>query len=282
MKVRPAIRAGGAAGFSMVELMTAGAVFLLLTMIMLQVVGQTSVFTESGNRMMDASRSARVSLDTLATDLTTLVANYGTTILCAKDPTTGNSSLAFLCASRADRVNAAQPLRMAGVFYAVESRNDAMAGGTVPMLCRGFTSLNWSDNTHDALSTVFAASQAANPEVASDVLGESVFRLEVVYVLADGALVAAPPVVPGYGAAQALDLGKIKGLIVSVAALDKKTQKLLQSTNPSGMISLAAALTPVTQDGRTPLDGWSTADLTAFPAPVRQNVRFFQRTIYLP
>ena len=282
MKPRSIQPSHPAAGFSLLELMTAGAVFLLLTMIMLQVVGQTSIFTESGNRMMDASRSARISLDTLATDLATLVADYGTTILTAKDPSTGNTSLAFLCASRADSVNAGQTLRMAGVFYAIEPRSDAMAGGNVPMLCRGFTSLSWSDKIQSALATVFNASQAADPSVPADVLGESVFRMEAAFVLTDGTVVATPPVLPGYGAAQALDLGKIKGLIIAVAALDKKTQKLFEGITPSGMTALSAALPPLASDGETPLDVWSAADLSAFPPPVRKNVRFFQRTIYLP
>lgn len=282
MKVRSANHPRHAEGFSLIELITAGAVFLLLTVIMLQVVGQTSIFTESGNRMMDASRSARISLDTLAADLTTVVANYGTTILTVKDATTGNTSLAFLCASRADSVNSGQTLRMAGVFYAIEPRSDAMAGGNVPMLCRGFMSLNWSDNVRDALVAVFNASQVATPSVPADVLGESVFRMETVFVLTDGTVVATPPMLSGYGAAQALDLSKIKGLIVSVAALDKKTQKLLEGAIPSGMTALAAALPPVSKDGETPLDVWSAADLSTFPVPVRQNVRFFQRTIYLP
>lgn len=263
--------------FTLIEMLTAMAVFLLLAVIVFQVVSETARSTGSGNSRIEASRAARTSLDTLAEDLATVVQDYGPTIMCSQDAA-GNTTLAFLCVSRSEKGSTSSP-RLGGVFYKIMPRAEPSLKATVPMLCRGFLSVSWGDDLSGALNTVYnAADSGASGNVFIDPLSDMVFRMEAVFVQTDGTINFEPPTSTS---ANKIDLTKLKAIIVGMAALDKKTQGILLSGNPQGMSQLMAALPKVTVDGQTPLDVWNTVNLDAFPLPVRQNIRFFQRTIYV-
>jgi len=263
--------------FTLIEMLTAMAVFLLLAVIIFQVVSETARSTGSGNSRIEASRGARTSLDTLAEDLATVVRDYGPTIMSSQDAN-GNTTLAFLCTSRSEKSASGSP-RLGGVFYKIMPRAEVSLKATVPMLCRGFLSVSWDDNLSGALSSVYGAAEGgASGSVFVDPLSDMVFRMEAVFMGADGEINFEPPT---SASTNKIDLTELKAIIVGVAALDKKTQSLLLASDSQGMSRLMAALPKVTVAGQTPLDVWNTVNLDAFPPPVRQNIRFFQRTIYV-
>lgn len=274
--------------FSLIETLVALAVFILLVFLVFQVVTQTAQSTGQGNRRMEATRSARTSLDTLAEDLVAIVSSNGATLVTGVD-SEGNTTLAFLCAARPDGGSAGKS-RMGSVFFGIQNRSEnGAAGGQIPMLCRGFSSVPWANNLQNGLAAIFNASVTPSNTVFEDTLGNLIFRMEAVYVKNDGSIVYSPPQMSGFNSVPPLapqavpvDLNEIKALIVGVAVLDKKTQKLLLDSNAQGVGNLGASLPRVIQNGKTPMEVWSGVDFSAFPLPVRQNIRFFQRTIYLP
>jgi type II secretory pathway pseudopilin PulG len=272
------------AAFTIIEILTATAVLLLLVTIVFQVVSETARSSGAGNSRMEATRSARTALDTLAQDLSSAAVDYhGQGLLVEKDAD-GNTTLAFPCLARGEKGSIGTP-RMGAVFYKVRKRDDQNSSTSVPMLCRGFASVPWENvstvNTlSDKLQSAFSSGVTGvdSDQVSVDPLSETIFRMEAVFVNADGDVVFEPPIIAGSGGL--LDLAEIRAVIVAVAAVDKKTLLLLQSQNSDGMTALSRALPKVTEDGVTPQELWSKADLTAFPKAA-QNVRFFQRIFYV-
>jgi len=273
-----------AVGFTIIEILTATAVLLLLVTIVFQVVSETARSSNAGNSRIEATRSARTVLDTLAQDLSSAAVDYhGQGLLVEKD-VDGNTTLAFPCLSRGEKGSFGTP-RMGAVFYKVRQREDQNHATTVPMLCRGFASIPWENvstvNTlTDKLQRAFSSgvSGVDSDQVSVDPLSETVFRMEAVFVNANGDIVFDPPIIAGSGGL--LNLKEIRAIIVTVAAIDRKTQLLVQSQDSEGMTVLSKALPKVGVDGVTPQELWSKADLTAFPKAA-QNVRFFQRIFYL-
>ncbi len=262
------------------------AVFLLLTVLVLQIVSQAARSTDSGNRSLESTKSARISLDTLAEDLSNAVTSNGATIIAGVDGNGLTTSLTFLCTSRPDSIAPAGDAshRFAGVYFGMDTRDN------VPMLCRGFESVDWDKNLRSVLSAFYNSASVNSGPDRLDSLGESVFRLAVGYLKTDNTIVysvasggledtqfeSTPSLVT---TGVPLDLTKIKGIIVAVASLDKKTQKLLLSTDPTGLSVLASKF-PSPLEGKTPLDTWSAVTPSSF-TPILQNIKYFQRTIYI-
>ncbi len=277
-----------AEAFTIIELLAAMAVFLMLTVLILQIVSAAARSTDSGNRSLDSTKSARISLDTLAADLANSVTSSGCTIIAGVDTTGLTTSLTFLCASRPDTtVSSMNALpRFAGVYFGTGLRDG------VPMLFRGFKSVDWDTNLPEALVSVYDDSEGNLDPERVDSLGESVFRMAVAYLKTDNTIVytavsngleyADYKPEPSKASGIPLDLSEIKAIIVAVASLDKKSQKLMLSTNANGMKDLSDRFElPVNSQNKSPLDVWNTVNLNSLPPPVVQNVRYFQRTIYL-
>lgn len=279
MKTSQSIR-----GFTILEILTATAVLLLLVTIVFQVVSETARSSGAGNSRIEATRSARTVLDTLAQDLSSMAADYhGQGLLVEKDAD-GNTTLAFPCIARGEKGSIGTP-RMGAVVYGIRQREDQKYAAMIPMLCRGFGSIPWENVAtvnvvNDRLQRAFASGVTGvdDSHISVDPLSETVFRMEVVFVKLNGDIVFEPPLMPGSG--DALDLDEVRAVIVTVAAIDRKTQLLLQSQGSAGMTALGKALPKVAVDGVTPLELWSKADLSSFPKSA-QNVRFFQRIFYL-
>lgn len=289
-------------GFTLIELLCAMAVFVLLMAIVLQVAGHATHSTDRSTREMEVSQMVRQTFDNLGQDLASIVANDGAVLVAGRSPTGWNPasvSLAFLCRARSSESApvAAAGIRCTAVCYGVSlfaDREIGVASASAPMVARGYGVVPWSGTYANFANALGSASQAAQGGSGTiidhfDPVAEDIFRLEVVYVLADGRLTPTPPKVTGFtstpalAGADAIDLSKIKAIVVGVASLDRKSREVLfRAKGDTGLQTLAKSFAAVTQDGQTPLDAWSLANVpTDFPPVVRAGVLFHQRTFTL-
>jgi hypothetical protein len=277
-------------------------VFALLMAIVLQVAGHATHSTDRSTRDMEVSQMVRQTFDNLGQDLASIVANDGAVLVAGRTPTGWNPasvSLTFLCRARSSESApvAAAGVRCTAVCYGVALFADREIGLTTaaaPMVARGYGVVPWSGTYANLANALGSASQAAQGGSGTiidrfDPVAEDIFRMEVVYVLWDGRITPTPPKVMGFSStpslagADAIDLSKIKAIVVGVASLDRKSREVLfRAKGDTGLQTLAKSFAAVTQDGQTPLDGWSVANVpTDFPPVVRAGVLFHQRTFTL-
>ena len=86
------------------------------------------------------------------------------------------------------------------------------------------------------------------------------------------------------GSFVAIDLSQVRAITIGIAVLDSGTQRIISATQLSNLVQ--AIPEPVA--GQKPLDAWSVSNsaiqsaLAGLPAPVQQNIRFYQQTILTP
>lgn len=298
------------AGFSILEVLVATAVLAGLALLLAGIIDGVSKATRSSILKTDASAQARIALNQMGRDLSTLATEGGATLVIGRSPSpTGiNDSLAFLCSGRGR--NTETNHRLLAVFYAVRNYSDSVLGvssSTLPMLGRGFGSVPWQNTTGTAITEAFLDNACA--KVAADingsggiatnkaVIGDGLIRMAVSLQLKSGKIIPCDPANadfpvdasfarPGVSLpsdARALDLSKVSAIIVGVAALDQKTRAL----SVADLADIADKL-PRPAVGQAPIQAWDFTDSTFaasfndVPLPVRQSIRFFQRTFTIP
>lgn len=287
--------------FTLLEVLAAMAVFVLLVVLVAQIAGQTTVVTSASHRRMEALQAARTVLDAIGSDLSNMVRQQGGVLIAGRSPsgyTPASSLLAFVCSSR-PRAGSGNPAdaRFLAVFLGIRLWEDKAIGVTanvVPMATKGSGSVPWTGglaNFSDAAASAANSVEGA-PGItdAREPVSESVFRVEVVYLLDDGSISPTPPPLAGFASTPALgpgmtavDLSRVRGLIVAVAALDRATLRLVAEAGEGEFRKLAEAFPAVAEPDKTPLQAWSSISLPAsLPKRVRENLRILQRTYYLP
>jgi hypothetical protein len=200
--------------------------------------------------------------------------------------------------------------RLLAVFYAIRNYSDSVLGvssATLPMLARGFGSVPWQNTSGtikvkaflDNASAMAATEVNGSPDLISDraVIADGVIRMVVVLQLKDGQLIPFDPSNADFpeltdfirsgvslpADARAIDLTKVSAILVGLAALDQQTR-----TVAVDVIADLPAKLPRPVAGQTPLQAWDfnnptfAANFNDVPAPVRQGLRFFQRTFPVP
>ncbi len=275
-------------GFTLLEVLAAAAVLMLMMALLLRITGGVSDSVSRQAKRIEATGTARRALDTLAQDIYVLVRQDGATLLFKAGNETENDALKFLCLSR-PAPGTDRP-RFSFVSYAVESRKDPAINADVPMLIRGDESVSWPMGNESAVAGYdFAAvlnRQVAHGHVAS----EGVFRFEILWLRKDGVICREPPMedaatiglAPPSGYRR-VDLSKVSGFIATVACLDRQSQVVEAGFDFHALQKTFAALPVSTADaGTNPLEKWTGEIAHAQPPRVRENIRFIQRTYYLP
>lgn len=199
--------------------------------------------------------------------------------------------------------------------------DDLLGGTKVPKLSWGDGTVSFSTATGSVQNAQYAKSGLQNAiiTVAGDltdgtdnmikpeVLGQGIFRFELCFLLDDGTVASAPPrdnnfsATPFTGDCYAVALSRdtsadpnkryVKAIIAGIAVLDAKTRQLV-GANGADLYKLADLLPDPAANNQTPLQAWEFLGtsgnatnlrnkLAAYPKPVLQNLRLYQRYYYL-
>ena len=287
--------------FSLIELLVAMAVMAMILVGTLQVITNTSKAIKIADSQREAGSAARVALDRLAADFSTAMLTGGATAVYLNDGK--NSQIGFLCLSRTRKTDTSSTSpRAAIIAYAVLPTSETVSGQAVTYggLQRGDSETAYTGQFVGIFTGLPSASNPANWEP----LGSGVVRFHISFVLDDGTIVQDPPVYtmvsPDLGTqttflnGKTLDAGRVavafssenappsgryvKSLIVAVACVDP-VALIKASSAQLGEVQTTLG-TPA--NGQTPLALWqSNLGSISFP-PLRQSLRFYQRTIPAP
>lgn len=289
--------------FTLIEVLVACAMLAGLVLLLASVLDGLGNATRGVTRKIDASSQARIALNQLARDLGSMTTGAGATLVLGQSPgATGiNDSLAFLTSGRGS--NSQPDHRLLAVFYAVRNYSDSVLGvssASLPILGRGFGSVPWgnSEGLDAAASRAATDINGATGMISDpDVIADGVIRMAVVLQLRDGRLIPFDPARPDFPTktdflragvtlpteARAIDLSKVSAIIVGLAVLDEKTRSLAATD----LTNIAAKL-PRPAANQTPLQAWDfnsptfANSFSGVPGPVRQGLRFYQRSFPLP
>jgi|GEM_PF-2704485 len=285
--------------FTLLEILAAMAVFVLLLVLVTQISGQTMAVISASQRRVEALQSARTVLDSMGSDLANLVRRHGGVLIAGQSPseyTPPSDSMAFVCASRPHAgVGNPADVRFLAISVGVrlfENKVIGVTGEIMPMVSKGVGPVPWNGNfAHFSNAAASAANALEGPAGITDIsepLSEGVFRMEVVYLLNDGSITPNPPALVNFASTPALgpgttavDLSRVRAIIVAVAALDKTTLRLVADAGE--FQKLAEAFPALTELNKTPMQLWSSTPLPdSLPKRVKENLRVLQRTFYLP
>lgn len=259
------------AGFTLVEVLVAAAVMALLFVVLSQVIAMTRQAISLNTGKLDASGQARAVFDRLAKDLSAKPVHPNLDMAITKSA--GNDSLRFFSQVNGytDTSDAALIRGITAVGYKVADTLPASSGAAHQLL-RGASGTSWQAAGSQALNFHTTPS----PKDADyDVLGNGVFRLEIVYLLDTGVFSNSN------GSADSDDYSRVKAVVVGIAVLDAGSRDIINPTADADLQILADSLRD-TEEGRDPLAQW-TADMaqagfaSGVPQRVIQGVRLYQR-----
>jgi type II secretory pathway pseudopilin PulG len=296
--------------FTLVEVLVACAMLAGLVLLLATLLDGLGTATRGMNRKLDASAQARIALNQMGRDLGSITTGAGATLVLGRSPdATGiNDSMALL--TRARGRNTATNHRLLAVFFAVRNYSDNVLGvstASLPLLGRGFGSVPWQNTggTQNSQAALDMACAMAATDVNGTaglisnraVIADGVIRMAVVLQLQDGRLIPFDPANPSFPHktdfvrpgvtlppdARAVDLSKVSAILVGLAVLDQQTRTLAATD----LASIAAKL-PRPAAGQTPVQAWDFNDpsfansFSDVPEPVRQGLRFYQRSFPIP
>jgi len=310
MQTRRLLSATG--GFSLIELLVATAVMAMLLVMTLQVLSQTNAAIRSSDRQMGTASEVRGALDRFETDFSTAMLTGGATALVL-DSNSDNSYIRFICLSRARDDGTMNQPRGAIIGYGVNDIKETIGGRQVQYgtLIRGDGRARFS-LANSTLAQVFQKlSQSPPPSdfMTWEPLGSGLVRFHISYLLDDGSIVQIPPAYsmlspqdnlpvsflnglplnPGWmavafspsnaPASGPLQGRYVKALIVAVAGLSAEVVALAED---AGKLSEVTSLLKSPTGNETALQVWETNFNDMTFAPLRQGIRFYQRTIAVP
>jgi len=316
------------AGFTIVELLAATAVLTVLILIVSQMVSSTSRTVGHDERRLEADANARMVFDRMQMDFDGMPKRGDLDVSFRKKG--GSDSFFFYSqAPGSSAATAANRNTLSLVGYAVDSKF---------RLDRYGKGLQWTGGANSSVNFLTFAAGSFTPDQNSTIAGtfggdltppagtvptnpwqilsDSVFRMEICFLLKDGKYSSSPGInatdgAPNNGAKagarvvtkddgdgynvylcvtggtnatwQPIGLGDVQAVIVTLALLDKKSRVIADVTSAAG--SLPDAPTTGTFDAdQLPANTWQQAVNSGnlgLPKSVQGNVRIYQRAIYL-
>ncbi len=296
--------------FTLIEVLAAMAVLSLLLVMTFQMVSQTNLAVGAAGDERAALATGSAALDRIEADLSTAMRDRGLALV-ARDASAGggtDSAIGFLSLSRpeAEAASTTQP-RGALIAYGMRAIS-ATSGGTAfsyTGLERWLGRFDYADQPGPAFEELTAQDAAAGEWTA---LGSGIVRFWVSYVLDDGTIVQQPPIyrvessttgnpTPFLdGRAMATNWNAVATSPETAATAGPQPGPFVRSllvavavVNPGTLAQAADAnrLNEVRSDlgnpdaGETPLEVWEAGVGDVGFAPLRQNLRFFQRSVSL-
>lgn len=286
-------------GFTLIELLVAMAVFALMGVIMLQVVGNVSDTIARSDRTMGASEVARVVFSRMARDIDALINRADIDANFTSNPAAGSTHMEFFSMvlspdSTNSGISAANAnRRISCITYRLAPSNSPLgkddSGKGRLELQRGTRAIGVNDSFMGLTSPTSApVSIASNlPDPASyDPVGTGVIRMLVGFQLreqvggkAPGSIVFTVPTRAG-----TIDLSKVGALVVLLAVVDPSVFPIL---NADAVEKLSDEFN-VIPTSKNPISDWIAItekpdDMNpSIPFRARASVRAFQRVFPLP
>jgi len=309
----------GPSAFTIVEILVATAVLAMILVLTLQILGNTNAVIRASDRQMDTAAQARAALDRFDADFSGAMLTHGASAICTLASGTTSPSIGFLCRSRAREADSGTPawqdnLRGAIVGYRMQGSSLNRGDGRYT-----FNQQDVGNHVASELATIFpqlaTALNSGGSFLVWTPLGDGVVRFHVSYQLDNGVITQTPPTYTmtspqtsgsstyvsttflnganispclaiAFAKQNAPSSGSLQGryvraLIVGVAAIDRRT--LVQATNDLTQLgNLGTPGISPSVDTDTALALWEGNLGSITSAPLRQNLRFYQRVISVP
>lgn len=296
--MRASPRASAPSAFTIIELLVAMSLMALILVGTLQVLTHSSAAIKIADNQRGAAAVARGALDRFAADFSTAMLTGGATAVFHSDVGIG-SQIGFLCLSR---TRGPSPIpRAAIVAYGIKPTTEKISGQD---LIYGTLHRGDGQSLYTGGNSQFADMFANLPSDTNppnwEPLGSGIVRFHISFVLDDGTITQTPPeytmVSPTTGNPTTFLNGKVlgagriaiafskenapasgryvKSLIVAIACVDRAA---LAKASAS-LEELQSKLDTPT-GSQTPLALWQQKYPTLSLLPLRQSIRFYQRTI---
>lgn len=300
--------------FTLIEILVATAVLALLLVLTLQILSNTNAAIRTADIQMDAATQARAALDRLESDFNNALLSHGSTALFLAAGNNRPPAIGFLSRSRAREADSGAPSwrsDLRGTVIAYRMNDSLMARGTGRMTFNEEAIAEHASGNPGVLFQNLAESLEGNGSfLIWSALGAGVVRFHVSFQLDNGEIVQTPPsytsvnpltgntqtFLNGLGIAPCIAIAfssmtapetgvlagrHVRALIVSIAVLDKNTVKLSQ-TELSQLDSLGTPGLGGYPESATAQAVWEeNFHRITFP-PLKQSLRFYQRTIPVP
>ena len=304
-------------GFTLMEVMAATAVLALLLSITVQITTQTDVAIRSSERQMKVAAEARTALDRFEADFSTAMLTAGATALVL-DGSNDNSAIRFISLSRARQDPAAGGVQPRGALigYGAKDTVHNVSGNNLKegSLVRGDGRVDFSNTIPKALSSfadVFKnLAVTAGTTMNWESIGDGLLRFHISYVLDNGEIVYDPPkysmisaqtgqavsflnelptsgwTAVAFAAENAPTNGRyVVALKVAIAGATpdviEQARKIKDENYGNKLEQALDAMKPPTGN-QSALQLWETKLTSIDFLPLRQSIRFFQRTIPIP
>ena len=294
-------------GLTLMEVMASTAVLALLLSITVQITTQTDTAIRASERHMKVAVEARTALDRFEADFSTAMLTAGATALHYNNiASTPNSAIRFISLSRARTTAETLQPRGAIIGYGINGPEMGLGALDLPegAFVRGDGRARFSGQ-NSSFADVFAnLSDMPPPAMNWESLGDGLLRFHISYVLDNGDIVQTPPEYSMISAQTEQPVSFLNGLntagwtavafakenapasgryvvALKVAIAGASPDVIEQARKANKLDSVLTALgTPGL--GETALKVWES-NLTNidFP-PLRQSIRFYQRTVPIP
>ena len=263
-------------GFTLIEILVAASLFLLLAIFVAQMVGSISKGSASSTKRLSADDEARMILDRMQGDFASMVQRADA------DPefleASGNDSFFFISQSPAFSTNSStNNSQMALLGYAVTN------GGLVRYsMGYGWDQLTFLTNGANG-GAYDLSTNVNNTNFVSDLIGPSVFRMEMGLLIKPGSTnngVSVPTNVFYQSTTNTTNgIRDVAGVVVTLGILDQTSRKIVTPTALSNLES--ASIFPDCTTSGIPVSTWiSNLPAINLPPPAKSQLRIYQR--YFP
>jgi type II secretory pathway pseudopilin PulG len=306
-RVKPQNRIKRTRAFTLAELLVTTGVLVLLVLLASQLFKSTAAVTTLGHKQMDADAQARQLLDRMALDFAQMVKRSDLDFFAKRTASpnsdggamAGNDQIAFYSAVPGYYPATGSQSPISLVAYRVNSNSASFSYNKVERLGKG---LVWNGVDPSSTPVAFmpirisaswaAATSPSQTDLAYELIGPQVFRLEYYYLLKGTA--TGPAIfsnipwdtrISGHNAVNGMQ--DVSAIVVNIAVIDAKSKVLLTNDQIATFSTQGDAhfLTDYTS-GMTPgqlRTQWQTTldGITDLPRPAISGIRLYERFVYL-
>lgn len=287
------------------EVLAATAVLALLLSITVQITTQTDVAIRASERHMKVAAEARTALDRFEADFSTAMLTAGATALVL-DGSNDNSAIRFISLSRARHSTETLQPRGALIGYGIKDTKHNVSGANLKegSLIRGDGRARFSGQNSSFADVFKELAITAGTPMDWESIGDGLLRFHISYVLDDGTITQTPPeysmisaqteqpvsflnglLTPGWTAvAFAPENAPASGrhVVALKVAIAGASADVIAQAEKAGNLDEVNTVLGTPSGNQSALQIWeSNLSKLTFP-PLRQSIRFFQRTIPIP
>lgn len=268
------------AGFTIVEMLVAVAVFTMLLVLITMLFKNASALVMANSKRLDADTQARQLLDRMAVDFAQMLRrdDVDRYMKSSTLPQTGNDQMAFFSEVPGYFSSASSPQSpLSLVAYRVNDKTTSGKAHSVERLGKG---LMWSAASNSGARMAFLPltikglwPQATDSSDDDDYeqLGTDIFRFEYFYLLKDGTLSTDFP----------KSINDVAGICVVVAVIDPKSRAIVTDDRLETLAGRMVDFDSTMKTGELEKKWRDAIDSSNLPKAALSAVRVYGRTFYL-